>query len=69
VRRLVLLPLPWRELWVVVAERVVLRGDEVVHDGWSDVLDGGLREQIRVKTCSWLMAEPAMVVLQAPSPS
>jgi hypothetical protein len=69
VRRLVLLRLPWRELRVVVTEQVVLRGGEVVHGGWSDVLDGGLREQIRVKTCSWLMAEPAMVVLWAPSPS
>jgi hypothetical protein len=68
-RRLVLLPLPWRELWVVVAERVVLRGGEVVHGGWSDVLDRGLRELIWVETCSWLMAEPAMVVLRAPSPS
>jgi hypothetical protein len=39
----------------VAAERVALRGGEVVHGGWSDVLDGGLREQIWVKTCSWLM--------------
>jgi hypothetical protein len=37
-------------------ERVALRGNEVVHGGWSDVLDGVLREQIRVKTCFWLMA-------------
>jgi hypothetical protein len=37
-------------------ERVALRGSEVVHGGWSDVLDGVLREQIRVKTCFWLMA-------------
>jgi hypothetical protein len=35
---------------------VALRGGEVVHGGWSDALDGGLREQIRVKTCLWLKA-------------
>jgi hypothetical protein len=67
--QLVLLPLPWRELWVVAVERVVLCSGEVVHDGWSDVMDRGLRELIRVKTCSWLMTKPAMVVLRAPSPS
>jgi hypothetical protein len=38
--------LPRRELWVVAMDRVALRGSEVVHGGWSDVLDGGLREQI-----------------------
>jgi hypothetical protein len=42
---------------------------EVVHGGRSDVLAEGLSELIRVKTYSWLMAEPAMVVLRAPSPS
>jgi hypothetical protein len=41
---------------VVVVERVALHGSEVVHGGWSDALDRGLREQIRVKTCFWLMA-------------
>jgi hypothetical protein len=41
---------------VVAVERVALCGGEVVHGDWSDVLDGGLWEQIRVKTCSWLMA-------------
>jgi hypothetical protein len=41
---------------VVVVEQVALRGSEVVLGGWSDALDGGLRERIRVKTCFWLMA-------------
>jgi hypothetical protein len=40
---------------VVPAERVALRGGEVVHGGWSDVLDRDLREQIWVKTYSWLL--------------
>jgi hypothetical protein len=44
-------------------------GGEVVHCGRSDVLAEGLSELTRVKTCSWLMAKPAMVVLRAPSPS
>jgi hypothetical protein len=44
-------------------------GGEVVHGGQSDVLAEGLSELIRVKSCSWPLAEPAMVVLRAPSPS
>jgi hypothetical protein len=58
--------LPWSELRVVAADP---GGDEVVHGGQSDVLAEGLSELIRVKACSWPMAEPAMVVLRAPSPS
>jgi hypothetical protein len=53
---LVLLLLPRRVLRVVAAERIALRGGNVVHGGWSDALDGGFWEQIRVKTCSWLLA-------------
>jgi hypothetical protein len=56
VPQLVLLLLPRRVLRVVAAERFALRGGIVVRGGWYDVLDGGLREQIRVKTCSWLLA-------------
>jgi hypothetical protein len=55
VRQLVLLLLPRWVLRVVAAERIALRGGNVVHGGWYDALDGGLREQIRVKTCSWML--------------
>jgi hypothetical protein len=56
VRQLVLFLLPRRVLRVVAAERFALRGGNVVHGGWFNALDGGLREQIRVKTCYWLLA-------------
>jgi hypothetical protein len=42
VRRLVLLLLPRRVQRVVVAERIALCSEKVVHGGWSDALDGGL---------------------------
>jgi hypothetical protein len=56
VRQLVLFLLCRRVLRVVAAERIALCGRNVVHGGRYDALDGGLREQTRVKTCSWLLA-------------
>jgi hypothetical protein len=56
VQQLVLFLLPRRVLRVFAAEQIALRGGDVVHGGWYNALDGGLREQIRVKTCSWLLA-------------
>jgi hypothetical protein len=40
VRQLVLFLLPRRVLRVVAAERIALRGGNVVHGGWYNALDG-----------------------------